>query len=236
MTAPRKVLILVAALPGLLLLVSAGVVVSPNVGTSPTLQDNYTLSVSWTNLVNVPAGFADGSDDGAGGAAVPAGVIVMWSGTLATIPSGWALCDGSGGTPDLRDRFIKSVGAAEDPGATGGSATHTPTGTISTPTFTGSALGTHSHTYTDVPNHVHLLTAFPTATGGSDGFTRDTSMSGTPANNSLNTANPTGGVATGNTAAITAGTPAGTVSTPTFTGDSANTEPVFYKLAFIQKT
>ena len=57
----------------------------------------------------------------------------------------------------------------------------------------------HTHTYTEVPNHVHLLTAFPTATGGSSGFTVDTSMSGTPANNSLNTANPTGGVASGTT-------------------------------------
>lgn len=40
------------------------------------------------------------------------GMIVMWSGTIATIPSGWALCDGTNGTPDLRDRFI--VGAKQD--------------------------------------------------------------------------------------------------------------------------
>ena len=30
----------------------------------------------------------------------------MWSGTIATIPAGWQLCDGTNGTPDLRDRFI----------------------------------------------------------------------------------------------------------------------------------
>lgn len=212
---------------------------------------------------------------------VPTGCIVMWSGTLASVPSGWALCDGQNGTPDLRDRFIKGWAAGVDPGGTGGSATHTPAGTVSQPTFTGSALGTHTHgtgtyaasahsgtavadhashthTYTEVPNHVHLLTAFPTATGGSSGFTVDTSMSGTPANNSLNTANPTGGVATGTTAgpgatlthsvtqpsahtlsgsseAVSAGTPAGSISTPTFTGTSANTEPAYFKLAFIIK-
>jgi microcystin-dependent protein len=36
----------------------------------------------------------------------------MWSGTIATIPTGWVLCNGSNGTPDLRDRFI--VGAKQD--------------------------------------------------------------------------------------------------------------------------
>jgi hypothetical protein len=43
---------------------------------------------------------------------VPKGVIVMWSGAIANIPSGWVLCDGTNGTPDLRDRFI--VGARQD--------------------------------------------------------------------------------------------------------------------------
>jgi hypothetical protein len=42
----------------------------------------------------------------------PVGGIVMWSGTVATIPAGWVLCDGSNGTPDLRDRFV--VGAKQD--------------------------------------------------------------------------------------------------------------------------
>ena len=42
------------------------------------------------------------------------GIVCMWSGTVATIPSGWFLCDGSNGTPDLRDRFI--VGARQDSG------------------------------------------------------------------------------------------------------------------------
>ena len=57
-------------------------------------------------------------------AAIPSGVIVMWSGTIASIPEGWALCDGSSGTPDLRDRFIYGIGAGEDPGATGGASTY----------------------------------------------------------------------------------------------------------------
>jgi len=67
---------------------------------------------------------------------VPSGVIVMWSGTLASIPSGWHLCDGTNGTPDLRDKFIYGVSSGENPGATGG-ATY------------------HSHNYSNVPRHTH---------------------------------------------------------------------------------
>ena len=55
---------------------------------------------------------------------LPSGVIVMWSGELDAIPSGWALCDGSNGTPDLRDRFVLGVGAPEYLGSTGGSRRH----------------------------------------------------------------------------------------------------------------
>jgi len=49
--------------------------------------------------------------------AMPQGGIIMWSGTNASIPAGWNLCDGSNGTPDLTDKFIVSVtSAAENPG------------------------------------------------------------------------------------------------------------------------
>lgn len=37
---------------------------------------------------------------------MPSGLISMWKGSIATIPSGWKLCDGNNGTPDLRDKFI----------------------------------------------------------------------------------------------------------------------------------
>jgi len=56
---------------------------------------------------------------------VPKGLICMWSGLLSQIPSGWKLCDGSNGTPDLRDKFVKGAANLADPGTTGGSATHT---------------------------------------------------------------------------------------------------------------
>jgi microcystin-dependent protein len=54
---------------------------------------------------------------------IPVGGIIMWSGT--TVPTGWALCDGQGGRPDLRGRFILGSGAgsgltARSMGQTGG--------------------------------------------------------------------------------------------------------------------
>jgi hypothetical protein len=47
----------------------------------------------------------------------------MWSGSIASIPAGWALCNGSNGTPDLRDRFVVGAGNTLAVGATGGSTT-----------------------------------------------------------------------------------------------------------------
>jgi len=51
----------------------------------------------------------------------PTGLILMWAGDLSDIPSGWALCDGNNGTPNMLNRFVESVsGSNTDPGATGG--------------------------------------------------------------------------------------------------------------------
>lgn len=69
---------------------------------------------------------------------VPAGCIVLWSGAAADIPDGWYLCDGTNGTPDLRDRFVVGAGNAYTPGATGGNAQVT---------LTKEQLPAHTHTY-----------------------------------------------------------------------------------------
>ena len=89
---------------------------------------------------------------------VPAGVIVMWSGSVASIPSGWYICDGTNGTPDLTGRFVVHAdadsGGTYAPGDTGGADdvtlteaqmpahTHTFSGTTSTG-------GAHSHGFTN---------------------------------------------------------------------------------------
>lgn len=77
----------------------------------------------------------------------PVGGIIMWSGTLATIPSGWALCDGTNGTPDLRDKFVRGAAPAADPGATGGADTHDHGGATANHTLTAAQSG--------LPDHVH---------------------------------------------------------------------------------
>jgi len=51
---------------------------------------------------------------------VPSGIIAMWSGTHSAIPSGWHLCNGQNGTPDLRDRFILGAMTESGIGETGG--------------------------------------------------------------------------------------------------------------------
>ncbi len=54
---------------------------------------------------------------------IVAGVINSWSGSIVSIPTGWALCDGTNGTPDLRDRFIVGAGSTYSVDDMGGSET-----------------------------------------------------------------------------------------------------------------
>ncbi|MEE2829694.1 MAG: hypothetical protein VX498_10955 [Myxococcota bacterium] len=80
------------------------------------------------------------------GSSLPTGVILMWSGDPATIPSGWALCDGSNGTPDLLGRFVRGTDSSNElPGTTGGDDTYT---------LSVAELPSHSHGVND-PGHSH---------------------------------------------------------------------------------
>jgi microcystin-dependent protein len=56
----------------------------------------------------------------AAGGAIPAGGIIMWSGAVSAIPSGWVLCNGSNSTPDLRNRFVVGAGSTYAVNDTGG--------------------------------------------------------------------------------------------------------------------
>jgi hypothetical protein len=76
---------------------------------------------------------------------VPSGCILLWSGSIISIPSGWYLCDGTNSTPDLRDRFIVGAGSIYNVAATGGSAnailvSHTHTATVTDPGHRHTAL------------------------------------------------------------------------------------------------
>ena len=52
------------------------------------------------------------------------GMIILWSGSIATIPGGWKLCDGTNGTPNLENSFIDGAGDTYVVAATGGATHH----------------------------------------------------------------------------------------------------------------
>lgn len=94
----------------------------------------------------------------AGLGTVPIGVMMAWSGSIDTIPPGWALCDGDNGTPDMRGRFLIGAGGQYAVGAQVGSASHTHVATAE-------ESGEHVHEITveetelsvnQIPAHRHL--------------------------------------------------------------------------------
>ncbi len=100
---------------------------------------------------------------------VPQGAIIMWSGLLANIPGGWALCDGANSTPDLRDRFIFGCSAGENPGATGGSTQHSHSVDINPfwSTANGQSWYGASGGISLIANHNHSHIVDPPSTGSS---------------------------------------------------------------------
>lgn len=93
---------------------------------------------------------------------VPRGVILMWSGAENNIPDGWALCDGTNGTPDLRNRFVIGAGGKFDAGEIGGNETidishsHSYSGTVkSTGSSVTEYVGTGAGRSFVAQNHTH---------------------------------------------------------------------------------
>lgn len=111
-------------------------------------------------------------------AAVPNGIIAMWKGTTLTIPEGWALCDGLNGTPDLRDKFIIGVGAANTYAATGGS--RDAIVPAHSHTASSAAAGGHGHTMTvgSAGDHTHTANHSHTASSNSTGAHTHTASTG----------------------------------------------------------
>jgi hypothetical protein len=139
------------------------------------------------------------------------GMIMMWSGSIATIPSGWQLCNGTNGTPDLRDRFIVGAGNTYNPGNTGGSANATLVSHTHTATTTATDSG-HSHT-TALYYRPH------SASGAAQQYAQNTTGFGGQISTNSGTAN------------ITAST---SISTEGSSATNANLPP-YYALAFIMK-
>jgi microcystin-dependent protein len=130
----------------------------------------------------------------------------MWSGSIASIPSGWALCNGTSGTPDLQNQFIVGAGNIYAVAAVGGSA--------------NAIVVSHTHTASSVvsdPGHAHSYIA-PTGTdsSGFGGSVVDTTVAST-----------TGTAITGITVATT-------INSTGSSATNANLPP-YYALAYIMK-
>ena len=123
---------------------------------SPSNGQTYTangLSYTWDGTA-----WRKGSSVG-----VPSGVILLWYGTASNIPTGWVLCDGGNGTPDLRDRFV--VGASNSTG----DSTYPGLSPNSTPGGSANAIVVdHNHTFS--------------TTSGSDSHTHSYSSANHPTN------------------------------------------------------
>jgi hypothetical protein len=143
--------------------------------------------------------------------AVPTGGIILWSGSTGSIPATWYLCDGTNGTPDLRNSFIVGAGSTYAVNATGGSA--------------DAIVVSHTHTATSTstvtdPGHIHAVQYSESTTGTSyHGESGDT-LTGTFNTNS-------------NTTGITVATATTNTSTGV-SGTNANLPP-YYALAYIMK-
>ena len=143
---------------------------------------------------------------------VPSGTIVLWSGSVASIPTGWVLCNGSNSTPDLRNRFVVGAGSTYAVDATGGSA--------------DAIVVSHTHTATSTvtdPGHVHKNTnATPTTAYVGDGA----NAAGVSGSGVVNGAVPMGSAVTGITVSN---------SSTGSSGTNANLPP-YYAPCYIMKT
>jgi microcystin-dependent protein len=149
----------------------------------------------------------------------PTGVIVLWSGSIGSIPLGWALCNGNNGTPDLRDRFIVGAGSTYAVDATGGSA--------------DASVVSHTHTATSVvtdAGHRHTLTEDDGTTTIRGGQTNINAFNGRV----MGSVDVSGGTlkTTLQTTGITVATTNASAGT---SGTNANLPP-YYALCYIMKT
>ncbi|CAB4166331.1 hypothetical protein UFOVP847_23 [uncultured Caudovirales phage] len=166
---------------------------------------------------------------------MPSGGIIIWSGSSASIPSGWYLCNGANGTPDLRDRFVVGAGTTYAVGATGGqnAITTVPAHDHGVGNLANSSNGAHTHTGTtaSVGDHTHSFFR-----GGLNGSTNQTAS----VNSGTTAASTTTNAAGGHSHTFT--TDSGGAHTHTISGNvassgnaSVDVRPPYYALCYIMK-
>ena len=106
------------------------------------------------------------------------GMILMYTGSTA--PSGWAICDGSNGTPDLRARFI--VGAGNGSGAGNSNYSVNNTGGAEFVTLTESQIPSHNHSFSGSSSHSHTVNNHTHSFSGSGSSSHSHSFQGVNAN------------------------------------------------------
>lgn len=89
-------------------------IVQADVGSIYLRKDGSSGSSLYVKESVAASGWMPVGDSSSGDSSIPSGGIILWSGTIATIPAGWALCNGENGTPDLRDRFVICASDDED--------------------------------------------------------------------------------------------------------------------------
>lgn len=167
---------------------------------------------------------------------IPKGVIVMWSGTKETIPTGWALCDGTNGTPNLIDRFVFG---AVNAGTTGGSNNLTLT-EANIPSHTHTT-GSHTHTFSGITAstaHGHSIVTTKEGTAQSIGTLPLYAVGQAPSiTNTYRVLNGAIPADTGYHSHSYSGTTGGASGTTGSTGNGTaiDNRPAYYALAFIIK-
>jgi microcystin-dependent protein len=201
--------------------------------------DDISLQVTSGSKVEVYGGdlnVASGKVQEKGRDLIPKGVIVMWNGSTQSIPSGWALCNGNNGTPDLRGRFIVAAGSRSDKRLRDDGTTYS----NSTENFTVNKKGGYDRvmlTTKEMPEHWHGGDFLLTSSGGSHRHeVKLTYGKGAGSNSKRLAMVGSGGTTSKDT--DDAGDHRHTVNGYTgFTGSSYSHEntPVYYSLAYMMK-
>ena len=155
------------------------------------------------------------------GNAFVTGMIMMWSGSILSIPTGWLLCDGNNGTPNLLDRMVIGAGSTYSVNGTGGSADAT--------------IPSHTHTFSGTAQDKYIsLIDGNTSAGYTDPITINYSTSGAVSEDLTTGRDDGGNRGIRVTGKIDQNTVSGTTSSSGSSGTNANLPP-YYALAFIMK-